>query len=217
MNTDFNIKPYEKSNERENLQELFDASFVKNDLKTLRTNYQTLRKLELNVPLDFSLENLDISFLVENLTIACDIICAENGTSFIYCGDSTSPARANQKLITKAILNLLSNAFLYGHGNLITVKTIEKLDFVQIEIQNSGCLKNNFNFSDGLKYVQKICNSLNGHFFMCTDLLSVKSIMIIPKSNNFKDIATTPDFCEILSDRLSPVYVEFFGTEYHSI
>ncbi|MBR2455017.1 MAG: HAMP domain-containing histidine kinase [Clostridia bacterium] len=211
MNTDFNTKPYEELNERENLQELFDTSFIKNDLKSLRTHYKTLRKLELSTPLDFNLENVDVSSLAENLALACDIICAENGASFIYCGDSTSIARANQRLFTKAILNLLSNAFLYGRGNLITVKTIEKTDFISIEIQNAGWLNNDFKFGNGLEYVNHICQKLNGHFFIATELLSVKAIMLIPKSQNIKEIVTTPDFCEFLGNRLSPVYIEFFG------
>ena len=59
--------------------------------------------------------------------------------------------------------------------------------------------------------INNICQNLNGRFFISTDLLSVKAVMLIPKSHNFKDIATTLDFCELLSDRLSPVYIEFFG------
>lgn len=211
MNTDFNIKTLERPNERECLQDLFDNSFIKNDLKSLRTNYQSLRKLEFNIPLDFKLENVDISYFVENLTLACDIICAENGTSFIYCGNPAPPARANQRLLTKAVLNIFSNAFLYGRGNLITVKTIEKTDFISIEIQNAGWLDNSFVFGDGLKYVNNICQKLNGHFFITTDILSVKAIILIPKSKNFKDVEKSLDFCELLSDRLSPVYIEFFG------
>lgn len=211
MNIDFNTKNYENFESRENLQDLFDASFIKMDLESLRTNYQSLRKLELNTPLKATTESIDISSLVENLTLACDIICAENGTSFIYCGNDTSIIKGNQKLITKAILNLLSNSFLYGNGNLVTVKTIEKQDFISIEIQSSGNLSQEIKFGDGLKYVQNVCNSLNGHFFILTDLLSVKSIMLFPKSRQFKGIARVPDFCELLNDRLSPVYVEFFG------
>lgn len=211
MNIDFNTKNYENFESRENLQDLFDASFIKMDLESLRTNYQSLRKLELNTPLKATTESIDISSLVENLTLACDIICAENGTSFIYCGNDTSIIKGNQKLITKAILNLLSNSFLYGNGNLVTVKTIEKQDFISIEIQSSGNLSQETKFGDGLKYVQNVCNSLNGYFFILTDLLSVKSIMLFPKSRQFKGIARVPDLCELLNDRLSPVYVEFFG------
>lgn len=211
MNTDFNTKTFKNLNERDSLQDLFDNSFIKMDTISLRNHYQKLRKLEFDSPLDFALENVDISSLVENLTLACDIICTENGTNFIYCGNSTSITKANQKFITKAFLNLLSNAFLYGCGNLITVKTIEKSNFISIEVQNAGWLGNDFAFGDGLKYVNKICQKLKGHFFISTDLLSVKSVMLIPKSRGFKDVVRNSDFCELLGDRLSPVYVEFFG------
>lgn len=211
MNTDFNTKTFKHLNERENLQELFDTSFIRNDLKSLRIGYRELRSLELQSPLNFFFENIDISTLVENLTIACDIICTENDASFVYCGNSTSIAKANQRLLTKAILNLLSNAFLYRQGNLITVKTVEKQHFISIEIQNAGHLKDDFTFKNGLNYVNNICNELNGHFFLSADLLSVKAVMLIPTSHDSKKVSTTPDFCEILSDRLSPVYIEFFG------
>ncbi len=211
MNTDFNTKTFKNLNERDTLQDLFDTSFIKMDTISLRNHYQKLRKLEFESNLDLAFENVDISSLIENLTIACDIICTENGTNFIYCGNSTSIAKANQKFITKAFLNLLSNAFLYGQGSLITVKTIEKSDFISIEVQNAGRLENDFDFGDGLNYVNKVCQKLNGHFFISADLLSVKSVMLIPKSRGFKDVVRNPDFCELLGDRLSPVYVEFFG------
>lgn len=211
MNTDFNTETFKNFNERENLQDLFDKSFLQMDTNSLRKHYQMLRKLEFESVLDFAIENVDISSLVESLTLACDIICSENGKNFIYCGNDTSIARANQRLITKVVLNLLSNAFLYSQSKLVTVKTIEKQDFISVEIQNAGNLSQEFKFGDGLKYVQSICNSFNGHFFILTDLLSVKSIMLFPKSRQFKEIARVPDFCELLNDRLSPVYVEFFG------
>ena len=182
------------------------------DTDSLRNHYQALRKLELDSPpLDFTFENVDVSSLVENITLACDIICAENEISFIYCGNDVSHIDGNIKLLTKAILNLLSNAFLYGRGSLVTVKTIEKIDFVQIEVQNEGCLPQNFSFRNGLTYVKSLCNTLGGHFFIESTLLSVKAVMILPKSKNDKKTTPTPHFCEMLSDRLSPVYVEFFG------
>ena len=86
------------------MQDLFDASFIKNDLKSLRTNYQALRKLELSTPLDFNFENVYISSLAENIALACDIICNENGKSFIYCGNPTPLAKANQKLGLQVLL-----------------------------------------------------------------------------------------------------------------
>lgn len=213
MESNFNIKTFEKLNDRENLQNLFDRSFLEMDKNRLRSHYQTLRKLEFQTDFDFDLLEIPISELLENLTIACDIICTENNINFIYCGNSTSNIKGNLKLISKAILNLLSNAFLYSKGSLVTVKAIEKQDFVQIEIQNSGCLAQNFEFCNGLNFVQRLCNKLGGYFFIESTLLSVKSVMILPKSRSYKNVLPPPHFCELLSDRLSPVYVEFFGID----
>lgn len=213
MNTDFNTKTFKNFNERENLQDLFDKSFLQMDTNSLRKHYQMLRKLEFESVLDFAIENVDISSLVESLTLACDIICSENGKNFIYCGNDTSIARANQRLITKVVLNLLSNAFLYSQSKLVTVKTIEKRDFISVEIQNAGALPQDFAFGDGLNFVQGTCCALKGHFFISSDQLSVKVVMLIPKSQSIQSVNPSPDFSEFLSDRLSPVYVEFFGIE----
>lgn len=217
MNNIFNTELNEKMNNRDLLQNDFDLSFANSDFSALRNHYRNLRNMEFDMPLNAPCETVEISSLTENLSLACDIICGDYGTSFIYCGNDTSHVKANSKPITKAILNLFSNAFVYGKGELITVKTIEKRNYVAVEVQNSGCLKNNFEFGDGLKYVNNVCKALNGHFFITTDLLSVKSVMLIPKSRNFKNVVKTPDFCELLNDRLSPVYVEMFGAEYRNI
>ncbi len=217
MNNVFNPESNEKLNNRELLQNKFDLSFANSDFDSLKNHYRSLRNFEFSAPLDFPFETVSISSLAENLSLACDVICGDSCTSYIYCGNETSHVKANSKPITKAILNLFSNAFLYGKGELITVKTIEKRNYVAVEVQNSGCLKNNFEFGDGLKYVNNVCKALNGHFFITTDLLSVKSVMLIPKSRNFKNVVKTPDFCELLNDRLSPVYVEMFGAEYRNI
>ncbi len=211
METDFNIKTFEKLNDRDDLQNLFDRSFLETDKNRLRSHYQALRKLEFQTDFDFDLSEIPVSELLENLTVACDIICTESNVSFIYCGNPTSNIKGNLRLISKAILNLLSNAFLYSDGNLITVKAIEKRDFVQFEIQNSGCLAQKFEFGNGLEFVQRLCNKLGGYFFLESTLLTVKSVMILPKSRSCKNVLPVPDFCELLSDRLSPVYVEFFG------
>ena len=213
MNTDFYTKNIEELNERELLQDLFDDSFLKTDEIGLRSHYKALRKIEMTSPLNLNLEVLDTSSLVENITLACDVICTDTRANFVYCGNDTSFINGNSKVITKSVLALLSNAFIYGRGNLITVKTIEKQNYVSIEIQNAGMLSQDFKFGDGLKYVNKVCKALNGHFFISTGLLSVKAVMLIPKAKNSSEIATTPHFCDFLSDRLSPVYVEFFGIE----
>ena len=211
MNTYFYIENNDEPLKREKLQNLFDNSFQKMDTKSLRAHYQMLRKLEFDSLLNFVFENVDISSLVENITLACDVICAENNTSFIYCGNSTSYIKGNVKLITKAVLNLLSNAYIYSRGNLVTVKTLEKQDFVSIEIQSGGNLSPSFNFGDGLSFVKKVCDSLDGYFFIESANQYTKAIMMLPKSRVYKESVHTPDIFDFLTDRLSPIYVEFFG------
>lgn len=217
MNTNFNTKIMNQLNDRDILQNKFDISFANSDFEALRNHYRNLRNIELNSPLNFPCETIPISSLAESITLACDVICAECGTSFIYCGNEVSPIWANSKFITKAILNLLSNAFLYGKGELITIKTIEKSEFVSIEIQSAGALPEFFRFGKGLSFVKSVCENFNGHFFIETTIVSTKTVMLIPKSCDFKDVVTLPDFCELLSDRLSPVYIEIFGAKYHNI
>lgn len=211
MNNYFNTKSIEQLNDRDILQNNFDKAFSEMDKNSLRLYYQNLRNLELDSETPIVCESVCLSSLVENITIACDIICADCNTNFIYCGNDTSLSKADTKLITKSVLNLLSNAFLYGKSELITVKTIEKSEFISIEIQSAGALPENFSFGKGLSFVENVCKSLNGHFFIETTLLSTRAVMLLPKSRDYKNIAQVPYFCDLLNDRLSPIYIEFFG------
>lgn len=213
MNKVFNNEYNEKLNNRDLLQNKFDLSFANSDFEALRNLYKSLRNMEFDMPLDLPCESISISSLAENLSIACDIICNDCNTSFIYCGNETSFVKANSKLLTKVMLNLLSNAFLYSSSELITIKTIEKKDYISLEIQNAGSLFDTFAFGKGLSFVTAVCEKYDCKFFIEASLLSVKQILLIPKATNYKNIVNIPDFCELLSDRLSPVYVEFFGVE----
>lgn len=200
---------------RENLQNLFDQAFLLDDKVNLREHYRALRSIELKQSIEKSTECINISSLTENLTTACDILVADTGVSFVFCGNNVSLIYGNGKALTKAILNLLSNAYLYGKGNLITVKAVENEKYIKIEVKNEGLFKAKY-FGNGLSLVQKICSAFNGTLFIETNLLSTTAVMIIKKvpASKCKDFYV-PDFCEYLSDRLSPVYVEMFGMEYH--
>lgn len=207
------FEAHRRAHTRENLQNLFDRAFLSGDSSDLRENYRALRELELNKFTETAYECVNISALAESLTIACDILTADTGVNFIFCGNNTSPVYGNGRLITKAILNLLSNAYLHGKGRLITVKAVEKSNIVEIHIKNEGrfhCKK----YGKGLNFVHKTC-TLYGNFFIETDFYSTNAVVLIKKvsAKNCKDFYV-PDFCEYLSDRLSPVYVEMFGMEY---
>lgn len=201
---------------REKLQFLFDKSFEEQDESRLRNQYKLLRRLDFNCNPEFSPEAVNISLLCDSITSAFDIFASDNGKSFIYCGNSTCSVYGNHRLVTKAILNLLSNAYLYGNNSLVTTKTIEAGNYIKIEIINGGELGALSHDKNGLSYVRRICRLLEGHFFIESKQDSVKAIMMLQKCDKF----TSPypegyTFAELLSDRLSPLYVEIFGMEYH--
>ena len=200
---------------RENLQNLFDRAFLSGDNAKLREHYKALRNIDFSRKLENLNERINISSLAENLAIACDILTADTGVNFIFCGNDTSCVYGNGQLITKAILNLLSNSYLHGKGRLVTVKVNDNADSVKIQDKNEGkfyCKQ----YGKGLSFVNKVCTLSDGAFFVECDLFSTTAVIIFKKASakNCKDFLV-PDFCEYLGDRLSPVYVEMFGMEYH--
>lgn len=196
---------------REKLQNQFDLAFSSGDYTSLREHYIKLRNIEFHLPFEYTKELINISALIENLTIACDIIVGSMGVNFIFCGNETSHIYGNGKVLSKAFLNVLSNAYLHGKGNLVTIKTIESDEYVKIEVKNEG-LFSALKFGDGLSFIHKTCRNMNGMFFIETDGFSTNSVMCIKKSvavryHNY----SVPYFYEYLNDKLSPVYIELFG------
>ena len=202
-----------KSQQREQLQLLFDQCFLNGNKAGLREQYKILRQIELNQNIDYDNEIIDISSLTQSISVACDILISETGISVIYCGNTTSPAVCNQRLFTKALLNLISNAYLYGCEKLITIKTIEMAEFIRVEVQNGGAFINS-NTGKGHHLVREICKNANGNFFIDQSAAETRAVMIFNKSRNYKDLNNV-DFYSLINDRLSPVYVELFGMEYH--
>ena len=202
-----------KIQQREQLQVLFDQCFLNGDKRGLREQYKILRQIELNHNIDYDNEIIDISSLTQNISVACDVLIAETGVSVIYCGNKTSPAFCNQRYFTKALLNLISNAYLYGCEKLITIKTIEMADFIRVDVQNGGAFVNS-NEGKGLSFVRNVCKNANGRFFIEQSPNSICAVMIFEKVQNYKDLNNV-DFYSLINDRLSPVYVEMFGMEYH--
>lgn len=209
----FNCTNSCKNQQREQLQLKFDQCFLNGDKKDLREQYKTLRQIELNHNIDYDNEFIDISSLTQSITVACDILLSETDISIIYCGNKTSPAFCNQRYFTKALLNLISNAYLYGCEKLVTIKTVEMSHFIQIEVQSGGAFINS-NTGKGLDFVRNICKNANGRFFIEQSPTHTRAVMIFEKARNYKDLNNV-DFYSLINDRLSPVYVELFGMEYH--
>ena len=80
-------------------------------------------------------------------------------------------------------------------------------------MQNSGAFINN-KAGKGLCFVRNICEIANGKFVIEQTLTHTRAIMTFEKSRNYKELNPF-DFYSLINDRLSPVYVEIFGMEYH--
>lgn len=201
---------------REKLQFFFDKSFENQDENGLRNQYKALRQLGFNCDFEFLPEIVDVSSLCENITSAFDVFASNNGKSLIYCGNRTCSIYGNYRLIAKAILNLLSNAYLYGTNSLVTVKTIEDENFVKIETRSEGSFPFNASDGNGLTFVRKVCNISDGHFFIESNRDFSKAVMCFRKTDSKRNSPESEyEFFNLLTNRLSPVYVEVFGMEYH--
>lgn len=150
---------------RDALQNLFDRSFKTDDRERIREYYKTLRKLEMSSKKCVGSEVIDIAYLVENLTSACDIVTSETDRNFVFCGNDTASVKGNSKLISKAVLNLLSNAFLYSRENLVVTKTVETDRFVKIEVRSGGEFIYN-SIGAGLQFVRDVCKCHGGYFLL---------------------------------------------------
>ncbi len=203
--------------QREKMQYYFDKSFREKDEKLLRHQYIALRRLQFSEKNVFSPEYINLSSLAENIVVACDILSYPSGISFIYCGNDFCYTKGSQKQISKALLNLLSNAYLYGNGSLVTVKTLTTQNHSKIEVLSGGKFHNENHNGKGLELVRNICKKNRGKFFIEQSLSHTKAIMAFERIGNIhlNYSADIPDVLTLISDRLSPVCVEMFGMEYH--
>ena len=206
----------ERDFQREKMQYFFDKSFREKNENLLRTQYINLRQLQFCDDLTFEPECVEISSLAENITIACDILSCDSGISFVYCGYGTHYINGNARLFSRALLNLLSNAYLYGKENLVTVKAFETGDFCGIEVLSGGSFIENHHSQKGLPFVRNICKSMNGNLFIEQSLSHTKAVILFPKAQKIE--TTSPDnitVSNLIYNKLSPVCVEMFGMEYH--
>lgn len=200
---------------RENLQDLFDCCLKSGNREKMREQYRTLRSLELDGEINFTNKAVDLTSLTENVTSACDLLTSDTGMNFVFCGNDTSPAAGNARLIMKAVLNLLSNAYLYGGGRLVTTKAIETVSHIKIEIQSGTNAYSKIKYGRGLSFVRDVCLCHGGNFFIEQCGFSVRAVMLLPKAESCEEYSDIPDLYSLISDRLSPVYIELFGMEYH--
>ena len=201
---------------REKMQYFFDKSFRENDESLLRNLYISLRQLEFCENSYYTMEEIELTSLAESVTVACDVLASASEISFIFCGDESCFVKGNRRLISKSLLNLLSNAYLYGKENLITVKTVYGYENSRLEVLSGGSFEKLNPNGKGLSFVRKASKKMNGKFLIEQGHSHTKAIMIFETVRKF---SPTPkqniDILDLVNDRLSPACIEMFGMEYH--
>lgn len=192
---------------REELQENFSSALLDNDILFLHTLYSKLRKLNRNI-INAETECVDLSDLSENICIASDILLRESGKTVVFCGNDTSPVFGNRQILTKAILEAIGNACIFGKGSLVTLKTQEHKHFVSAEIQSSG--KFSFSGGEGLGFIRNAVKQFDGEMFTVSGKDFSSVVLTFKKSNNIRPLENR-SFIDLVSDRLSPVYIELYG------
>lgn len=192
---------------REELHENFSSALLGDDFLSLHTLYSKLKKLNRNI-INAETECVDLSDLAENICIASDIILRESGKTVVFCGNDTSPVFSNRQLLTKAVLEAVGNACVFGEGSLITVKTREHKNFVSAEIQGAG--KFSACGDGGLEFIRNAVKQFGGEMFTVfgKDFSSV--VMTFEKANKTNPMLNK-SFIDLVSDRLSPVFIELYG------
>lgn len=192
---------------REELNENFSSALLDGDIYFLHTLYSKLRKLNRNT-IFAETECVDLSDLAENICIASDIILRESGKTVVFCGNETSPVFSNRQILTKAVLEAVGNACVFGEGSLITVKTREHKNFVSSEIQSAG----RFSFCDGegLRFIRNAVRQFGGEMFTVCGKEFSSVVMTFEKADKINPLPNK-SFIDLVSDRLSPVFVELYG------
>lgn len=192
---------------REELQDKFTLAFESEDIDELQKFYGKLKRINRNTDF-FETESVDISDLAENICISADILLRENGKSVIFCGNDVSSVFGNRQILTKAILEAISNAILHGNSSLITIKLCEYKDYITLGVQNMGQFK--FNGGEGIKFIRSAIKKLGGDTVILSNCEYSSVIFKLKKSGNICP-SPNPNFIDLVCDRLSPVYIELYG------
>ncbi len=192
---------------REELHENFSSALLEDDISFLHTLYSKLKKLNRSI-LDAETECVDLSDLSENICIASDILLRDSGKTVVFCGNDTSPVFGNRQILTKAVLEAVSGACVLGKGSLITVKTCEHSDFVTVEIQGGGRFL--FNGGEGADFIRNAVKRFGGETVTVSGREYSSVVMAFKKSANLRPLENR-SFIDLVTDRLSPVFIELYG------
>lgn len=208
---------------REALQELFTVCFEAYKFsasfgRVLERAYSLLRRIEnssaANPP---SAYRYDVVFTVEDLIFCADIITAQTKKCFSFdCDFECAYISLDIKSFSLAFLELLSNAVSYSTGSEIRVKLSLFDGFVGISVSNSGffCAEKfqKAVCSDGsLGFINRMLNKAGGSLVMTNGEDTTTLALKIPTADDSLPCTLPFAVDDLLYDRLSVLYIAFFG------
>lgn len=202
---------------REKLQAVFDEIILSDCTCKeilLKSAFFLLRKINnLDFPEKPCKYKCNLTQLAENLVFCCDAVLCESEKRLIFLTDSDDIfTLADPKLITRAILNAVSNSVKYSHGDYIGI-CLERIgDRAVFSFESSGDfpIDNYFHSLDGrggLNFISKTAKFYNGCMLMNSDGEKTSFLFSIPivNADDFPEYRT-PDIDELLFDRLGVIY-----------
>lgn len=180
---------------------------IMSSLKTLN-NFQSL-KCDMQ-----TVYKCNISKICDSITFSADLLLSEWQKRVRFFCDEEIFVKCSEKWLVWSILSLISNAVIYSTKKDITVKVSQNDVFAFVSVSNFGkcnleeIAKNIVVKGKSLNSVDHFIKSAGGKMLFCCDGEQTKVVLKLPKYLG-EDIMSykSHDFSELLSDRLSPVYV----------
>lgn len=202
---------------RDKLQRVFDSILFcecENREEKLSAAFTLLRKTDnLDFPKTPCEYKINLSTLTENLVFCCDAVLCESGKRIIFLSDENDIyISADPKVITRAILNAVSNAVGYSDGDYIAVTLAEVGENAVISFENPGDFDiqrylRSLDGTGGLSFISKTARLYNGCMLMCSGGGRTTFLFSLPANGTAgMPEYRTPDIDELLFDRLGAVY-----------
>jgi len=202
---------------REELQNVFDEILLpecENREEKLKAAFYLLRKTDnLDFPKHPCEHRINLSLLTENLIFCCDAVLCESEKRIIFLSDENDIyISADPKIVTRAILNAVSNAVGYSRGDFIGITLTRVGKSAVLSFESSG----EFDIPDylralggtgGISFISKTVRHSGGCMLMCSDGGKTSFLFSLPIKNTAGlPEYRVPDIDELLFDRLGVIY-----------
>lgn len=153
------------------------------------------------------LKELDLSKLIENLSLCSDIILSDYGKK-ISCETEKCLVSCNPQVIINAFMNLISNCAKFGKDGFIGVSVKNANDCIVITVRNSGTIDFSKIKNGGIAAAANTAKLHSGRLFYASKGNLVRAVFSIPQTaKKAEQKYCVPDCTAFLTDEFSPVHI----------